>query len=83
MEEREEDDKEEEEGEEEEEEERAGGRPPGAKGGRQEYKQETVPGHPASSLLSLFVVLLGLLFPSFSPASTRTSPPAGCARYSN
>lgn len=38
-------------------------------GGGQEYKQETVPGHPASSLLSLFVVLLArLLRPPLSPS---------------
>lgn len=52
--------------EEEEEEERAGGGPPEA--GGQEYKQETVPGHPASSLLSLFAVLLARLLRPLSPS---------------
>lgn len=50
----------------EEEEERAEDGPPEA--GGQEYKQETVPGHPASSLLSLFGVLLARLLRPLPPS---------------
>lgn len=65
------------------------------RGGGQEYKQETVPGHPASGLLSpfavfwpdFFVLLFSLLSPFRGPLSfllpPRTPPLADCARYSN